>query len=276
MYTIGQFAQLTGLTVKALRHYGATGLLAPDHVDEFSGYRFYAPGQVRDAATLSLLRTMEVPLPLVRVALASPDRLAEIVDAFEEDRRARRALEDRIAAEVRGVLDGYDRRTEVVYRDVPEQPWVGLRSVVDIAEPDDEGVEAFNESFNAFFREAYESGLAPLGHWWLEFQQAESETEYVTLSGIPVATLPDAPLTRLPEGASYAQGVDPARRLAAAEVQLAGEGGPDMTALTSAPHPAVLALIEAGIGDDGPLRQVYTPTNEGMRLEVVGVAPDGR
>lgn len=41
MLTIGRFAQLSGLSVKALRHYDDMGLLAPAHVDPESGYRWY-------------------------------------------------------------------------------------------------------------------------------------------------------------------------------------------------------------------------------------------
>ena len=40
---IGRFARLTGLTVKALRHYDEIGLLRPAGVDPESGYRSYEP-----------------------------------------------------------------------------------------------------------------------------------------------------------------------------------------------------------------------------------------
>ena len=36
---IGRFARVSGLTVKALRHYDEIGLLQPAYVDEESGYR---------------------------------------------------------------------------------------------------------------------------------------------------------------------------------------------------------------------------------------------
>ena len=37
--TIGRFARLTGLTVKALRHYDELGLFEPAAVDAQTGYR---------------------------------------------------------------------------------------------------------------------------------------------------------------------------------------------------------------------------------------------
>jgi DNA-binding transcriptional MerR regulator len=41
LLSIGRFAFVTGLTVKALRHYGEIGLLRPVHVDSRTGYRWY-------------------------------------------------------------------------------------------------------------------------------------------------------------------------------------------------------------------------------------------
>lgn len=39
---IGEFSQLMQVTVKTLRHYEQKGLLLPDEVDPWTGYRYYA------------------------------------------------------------------------------------------------------------------------------------------------------------------------------------------------------------------------------------------
>jgi DNA-binding transcriptional MerR regulator len=62
MLTIGRFARLTGLTVKALRHYDEIRLLAPAHVDAWTGYRWYEPSQVADAIAVRRLRELRLPL----------------------------------------------------------------------------------------------------------------------------------------------------------------------------------------------------------------------
>jgi len=59
---IGRFARLTRLSVRALRRYDAEGLLAPAWVDPDSRYRYYALEQVPAAATIALLRSLDVPL----------------------------------------------------------------------------------------------------------------------------------------------------------------------------------------------------------------------
>ena len=44
---IGEFSQMMQVTVKTLRHYEQKGLLLPDEVDEWTGYRYYSIGQMQ-------------------------------------------------------------------------------------------------------------------------------------------------------------------------------------------------------------------------------------
>jgi DNA-binding transcriptional MerR regulator len=78
---IGEFARLARLTVKAVRHYAAEGLLVLASVDPHSGYRYYSAAQVRTATTIALLRSLDVPLPVVREVLAAtdPDAVAAVL-----------------------------------------------------------------------------------------------------------------------------------------------------------------------------------------------------
>jgi DNA-binding transcriptional MerR regulator len=51
LLSIGRFARLTGLSIRALRHYDEVGLLTPAEVSQDTGYRFYRREQA-DAARL--------------------------------------------------------------------------------------------------------------------------------------------------------------------------------------------------------------------------------
>ena len=42
LLSIGEFSRMTFLSVKTLRHYHETGLLAPARIDESSGTGYYA------------------------------------------------------------------------------------------------------------------------------------------------------------------------------------------------------------------------------------------
>lgn len=46
MFKIGDFAKLNKVTVKTLRHYDSLGLLQPENVDTFTGYRYYSASQM--------------------------------------------------------------------------------------------------------------------------------------------------------------------------------------------------------------------------------------
>jgi protein phosphatase len=100
LLTIGAFARASRLTPKALRLYDSLGLLAPAHVDEVSGYRFYRPDQLERARLVAWLRRLGMPLARIGavcdLAGDAPDQAAEQITAYwaetEADLGARRAL----------------------------------------------------------------------------------------------------------------------------------------------------------------------------------------
>ena len=49
---IGEFSQMMQVTVKTLRHYEQKGLLMPDEVDEWTGYRYYSIEQMQKLNTI--------------------------------------------------------------------------------------------------------------------------------------------------------------------------------------------------------------------------------
>ena len=80
LMAIGEFSERSGLSAKRLRTYAAEGLLAPAAVDPTSGYRYYLPGQLRDALVIDALRQAGVPLADIRAFLRQPSR--EQLDAW--------------------------------------------------------------------------------------------------------------------------------------------------------------------------------------------------
>lgn len=77
LYSIGEFAALTRLSIKALRYYDEQGLLAPRHVDPVSSYRYYGPEQVDRAILIGDLRRVDVPVAVIAQILdAESDAIA--------------------------------------------------------------------------------------------------------------------------------------------------------------------------------------------------------
>jgi DNA-binding transcriptional MerR regulator len=97
---IGGLARLSGLTIKALRHYDEIGLLEPARVDASSGYRYYALEQLREADAISRLRALDVPLDECKAILGESD-----VDAVRALLAAHRSRLERRDAELRRSID---------------------------------------------------------------------------------------------------------------------------------------------------------------------------
>lgn len=70
LLSIGTFASMTRLSIKALRLYAQLGILQPLHVDPQSGYRYYGVDQVPGARMIRSMRDMDMPLATIRRMLA--------------------------------------------------------------------------------------------------------------------------------------------------------------------------------------------------------------
>ena len=73
MLTIGQLAAHAGVTVRAVRHYHATGLL-PEPERDHSGYRRYDAAAVVELVKIRTLADAGVPLSRVRELLTADDQ----------------------------------------------------------------------------------------------------------------------------------------------------------------------------------------------------------
>ena len=72
MKTVKEVSRLTGVSVRALHHYDAIGLLTPSRVTE-AGYRLYDDASLRRLHTILLFRELQFPLGEIRKILYTPD-----------------------------------------------------------------------------------------------------------------------------------------------------------------------------------------------------------
>ena len=59
---IGEFSQLSQVTIKTLHHYDAIGLLKPAYIDPASGYRYYSLDQLPRLHRIIALKDMGLSL----------------------------------------------------------------------------------------------------------------------------------------------------------------------------------------------------------------------
>lgn len=76
---IGEFAQMTGLPISVLRHYDKEGLLNPDFIDTFTGYRHYSRSQLEQVRRITLLKQTGLSLREIKEILDSPDNVPLIL-----------------------------------------------------------------------------------------------------------------------------------------------------------------------------------------------------
>lgn len=72
MYSIGMFSKINKVTTKTLRHYDEMGLLKPEFVDKFSGYRYYTSNQLPIMHKILTLKEMGLSLTEIKEVLLDP------------------------------------------------------------------------------------------------------------------------------------------------------------------------------------------------------------
>lgn len=106
MLTIGELASYAGVTVRAVRHYHAKGLL-PEPERDHSGYRRYDAGAVIELIKIRTLAEAGVPLARVRSLLGAGEEefaaaIADIDRRLRAEIRERQRHRERIARLVAG------------------------------------------------------------------------------------------------------------------------------------------------------------------------------
>jgi len=96
LFSIGEFSQISGLSVKALRFYDEKGLLKPAQVDPTTDYRYYDDACAERARVIARLRDLQFPLNEIGRILAECSDEADLMGAM---RRQQRTITERMQAD---------------------------------------------------------------------------------------------------------------------------------------------------------------------------------
>lgn len=96
-YSIGEFSQITGISVKTLRFYHEKGILVPSSVEGATGYRFYDAGKIEKARVIRQLRQMEFSIEDIAAIFRDCNDEAGILNQLEQQKQLlqQRISEDR-------------------------------------------------------------------------------------------------------------------------------------------------------------------------------------
>ncbi|MGW0821979.1 MerR family transcriptional regulator [Streptomyces sp. NPDC002845] len=258
LLTIGAFAARARLSAKALRLYDRLGLLAPAHVDEVSGYRYYRVAQIERARLVALLRQLDMPLARIAEVVEAPDgtTAAGRLDAYWADVEARFAGQRTLAEYLRGRLSG--RSSEMYEKfvvetvDVPEQVLITETRHVLAGE-----LSAWiGASLGRLESAARECGGSTAAPFVVYHSDVSMESDGPAESCVPVADEAAARAWADQHDRTWETKVrvEPAHRLAYTRITKA-----------QVAHPQILAAFEAveawipkqGLWQAGPCREVY-------------------
>jgi DNA-binding transcriptional MerR regulator len=256
---IGQFARMTHLSIKALRHYHELGILVPAEVDPSSGYRFYRPDQVAVAQIVRRFRDLGMPLEEIRSILETDDPTVRtgIIIAHLDRMQAQLTQIQGTVASLRSLLEGGPAPIPVEHRTVPAVPALAIAERVTIAD-----LEAWwADSFDELHARVRAAGVTPgTGGGLFPGELFEVEAaDVVAFLPVPSDVAP-GPRARMME-------------VPAAQLAVAVHRGPfadlDLTYGAVGIH-----VAERELGIDGPIREYYlvtaadTPDESQHRIEV--------
>lgn len=202
---IGAFSLLCGLSIATLRRYDEQCLLPAAMVDPDSGYRYYAPEQVRTGHVIRLLRALDVPVATIGELLdaSSPgtawarleEHWAQVERRVAEGRRIKAFLH-------RSLGDAESSMFTVDVKKVPQQTVLGRRRVVAIPE-----LSGYIQSSLELLEGAAErSGMTVTGPGLtLFYSKVDDETDGEVQVCLPVSGTGDGALTQLGQDLSVDQ-----------------------------------------------------------------------
>ncbi|WP_086830850.1 MerR family transcriptional regulator [Streptomyces sp. NRRL B-24572] len=248
LITIGELAARTGLSPKALRLYGARGLLSPARVDPRTGFRRYGLAQVERARRIALLRATGMPLDRIAAVLdadgAEPVRL---LDAYWREQESAHTARRDVVRYTRDVLNGGSPAMyEIAEREVPEQRVLSIQRHVTAA-----GLPGFlAEAGGSLFAHLRRAGAGLSGPLFAVYHGLVSEDS----DGPVEVCAPTCDAVEPTERIGVR--IEPAHREAYTALTKRQEGHPVMAAA----HDAVGAwLAEHGHARGGSDREVYYP-----------------
>jgi DNA-binding transcriptional MerR regulator len=167
-YQASEFAELTGVTVRALHHYDRLGLLKPGGRTQ-SGYRLYGE---RDLARLQQIVTLKfIGFPLKQIK--------DILDRDAFDLSAMLRLQREIIEEKRGHLDKAIQaieKAENILATAGEPDWEAFNKIIEVI-----NMQNDKEWMNKYYSEEAQQAIQERAANWTPELQAKTEQDWATL-----------------------------------------------------------------------------------------------
>jgi DNA-binding transcriptional MerR regulator len=136
--SIGDFAVMTSLSRKALRHYHDIGILEPAHIDTHTGYRYYDTSQVDHAHIIRRFRSLGMSIPDIKALLSADDAAArtEIITTHLEQMEVQLQQTRDTVGTLRELLSPVHTPAHVELRTEPALAVWSIGATIDVSEID--------------------------------------------------------------------------------------------------------------------------------------------
>jgi DNA-binding transcriptional MerR regulator len=210
MFSIGDFAWYGRVSVRMLRHYDAIGLLRPAHVDQVSGYRWYAAGQLSRLNRIVALKDLGFTLQQVQLILddkVSAEELRGMLRLRRAELQSRITVDSSRLAQVEVRLqiiekEGAMPADEVQIKRIPPVRVAELTAAAASFEPASI-TPVITPLYDELIDRIGRAGLRPVGPAIAYYQDAPDGTGVLIHAAIPVNAEPggghDVTIVDLPE-----------------------------------------------------------------------------
>ena len=168
-YKIHEFAELAGVTVKALHHYDRLGLLQPGRTE--AGYSLYRESDLETLEQIVALKFLGIPLKQISMVLK---RAAQLPDALRLQRKALEERHELLGRAIRAIRGS--RRLSRVRRTSAIRPL--LKKIIEVIDMQD-GIAVMKKYYSedAWERHKryYEQGPSP--EWRQLYRDGEALLE---------------------------------------------------------------------------------------------------
>lgn len=138
MFKIGDFSKLTRVSIRMLRHYDEIGLLKPQTIDDFTGYRFYSVEQITRINRILVLKEMGFSLSEICGLMEKDMDIKQLLSLLQNRKREISATiekENEKLLRVETLIRFIDKedsymKYEIALKDIPSYKVVSLRDII--------------------------------------------------------------------------------------------------------------------------------------------------
>ena len=187
MFTVGEFSRICQVSVKTLHHYDKIGLLVPQKVDPFSGYRHYGKEQVERMLLIGRLKRYGFSLEDIRILLECGDdglvysRLCRQKEKLEMQRMDMELIISELSAHLQnfertGDIMGYQKNYKIALGKDVDRAVISARQMM--------GVKDFGTYYSSLYERMAKEHLTPDGvrgavYYDQEFHPESSDIELI-------------------------------------------------------------------------------------------------